>query len=254
MNLQGTLEDFSSGGVLRVLSSDGRTGALRFDGPASCSIYLHHGQLYFALDDDTDAALTTALVRPGRVSPDAWQAAVQAAGDRPIVGDLLVRQRAIQADALASVVLSVVYDPLISLFRAGVGDFAFEPGAAHWLGPFRAFSVDVIVAEVRRRVREVDEWESVMPTLDVLVSPVATLPGDATDVTMRREEFELISALDGPSSIDDLAGSLGRGRYSTARTVYGLHRAALVEVEAIRPRRKGELRALGHAGARRSPE
>ena len=50
MALHGTLEDFSSAGILRVLSSDGRTGALRFGGDSGCAVFLHHGQLYFALD------------------------------------------------------------------------------------------------------------------------------------------------------------------------------------------------------------
>ncbi len=235
MTLHGTLEDFSSGGILRVLSSDGRTGALTFGDEAGCVIYLHHGQLYFARDDRTDAALTAALVRPGRLTAEDWGAAVEEAGDRALVGELLLRNGAIHPDLLASVVLSVVYDPLISLFLAGVGDFEFEPDVMHWFGPFRAFPVDVIVGEVRRRVREVDEWGPVMPTLDVSVGACRTLPGDADEVTLGREDWELVAALVKARSIDELATDLGRGRYSTARIVYRLSRAGLVEVTADRP-------------------
>ncbi|HEY4377685.1 MAG TPA: DUF4388 domain-containing protein [Acidimicrobiales bacterium] len=155
MTLNGTLEDFSPAGILKVLSSEGRTGAVRFG--SHCTVYLHRGQLYFARDDQTDEALATALVRPGRLSPNDWAKAIEETGDRPMVGQLLVRAGAINADLLASVVLSVMYDPLISLFRDGGSDFEFEPDTAHWLGPFRAFPVDAIVTEVRRRVREADE-------------------------------------------------------------------------------------------------
>ena len=66
MTLNGTLEDFSPAGILKVLSADGRTGAVRFGGPHGCTVYLHRGQLYFARNEGTDAALATALVRPGR--------------------------------------------------------------------------------------------------------------------------------------------------------------------------------------------
>lgn len=230
MTLHGTLEDFSSGGILRVLSSDGRSGAIEFGGEAHCTVYLHHGELYFASDEHTETALATALVRPGRLTPEGWSRAVDEAGGRPIVGELLVRHGAISADLLASVVLSVMYDPLISLFLSGEGDFEFEPGAVHWLGPFRAFPVDVIVAEVRRRVREADEWATVMPTLDVLVSACPTLPGNEHEVTLRRDEWELVAALVGLRSIRQLAADLGRGLYSTARIAHRLSRAGLVEV------------------------
>jgi hypothetical protein len=230
MTLNGTLEDFSPAGILKVLSADGRTGAVRFGGPAGCTVYLHRGQLYFARNEATDEALATALVRPGRLTADDWGRAIDASGDRPMVGELLVRDGAIGPDLLASVVLSVVYDPLIELFRDGTGEFDFEPDTVHWLGPFRAFPVDAIVTEVRKRVREVDEWSSTIPGLDVWVEASRTLPGNAGQVTIQREDWELVTALSGPRTIAELATELGRGAYSTARVVNRLHQAGLVEV------------------------
>lgn len=230
MTLNGTLEDFSPAGILKVLSADGRTGAARFGGPAGCTVYLHRGQLYFARNEATDEALATALVRPGRLTADDWGRAIDASGERPMVGELLVRNGAIAPDLLASVVLSVVYDPLIELFRDGTGEFDFETDTVHWLGPFRAFPVDAIVSEVRKRVREVDEWSAAIPGLDVWVEARRTLPGTAAQVTLLREDWELVTALTGPRSIHELATELGRGAYSTARVVHRLQQAGLVEL------------------------
>jgi hypothetical protein len=230
MTLNGTLEDFSPAGILKVLAADGRTGAARFGGPAGCTVYLHRGQLYFARDERTDESLATALVRPGRLSADDWGRAIEASGDRPMVGELLVRDGAIAPDLLASVVLSVIYDPLIALFREGTGEFDFEPDTVHWLGPFRAFPVDAIIAEVRKRAREVDEWNTTIPSLSVWVEARRTLPGTAAQVTLLREDWELVTSLSGTRTITDLATDLGRGAYSTARVVHRLHQAGLVEV------------------------
>jgi hypothetical protein len=230
MTLNGTLEDFSPAGILKVLSDDGRTGAVRFAGERGCTVYLHRGQIYFARNERTDEALATALVRPGRLSADDWGRAIDAAGDRPTVGELLVRDGAIHPDLLASVVLSVIYDPLIDLFRDGTGEFDFDPDTVHWLGPFRAFPVDAIVGEVRKRVREVDEWSHRIPGLDCWVEASRTLPGNAAQVTILREDWELVTALSGPRTIAELASELGRGGYSTARVVHRLHQAGLVEV------------------------
>ena len=59
MTLNGTLEDFSPAGILKVLSADGRTGAVRFGGPHGCTVYLHRGQLYFAPVSYTHLTLPT---------------------------------------------------------------------------------------------------------------------------------------------------------------------------------------------------
>ncbi|HEV7720854.1 MAG TPA: DUF4388 domain-containing protein [Iamia sp.] len=230
MALNGSLDDYSPAGALRVLSSTGKTGAVRFTGSAGCTVYLNEGQLYFARGEGTDDALATALVRPGRVSPDAWSRAVEEAGDSPRVGELLIEHGGIDPDLMASVVLSVIYDPLITLFREGDGRFDFEPDTMHWIGPSRGFNVEAVVNEVRRRVRHVDEMSDIVPSTAAWVSPVRTLPDGASQVTLLREDWELVASLAGPRTIDELATAMGRGRYSTAMVVHRLARAGLLDV------------------------
>ena len=230
--LIGTLEDYSPAGVLQVLSSQGETGAVRFNGEGGCTVYLHEGQLYFAETTDTGEALAIALVRPGRLSPDDWDDATAAGYPTQEVGQELINTGAIDRELLASVVLSVIYDPLISLFRQGEGDFEFEPGTVHWMGPFRSFAVDAIVSEVRRRVREADEMAPLIPTLDVWVESARSLPSDRGTVNLRRDDWEIVVAAAGGRSLPDLAIELGRGMWSTARLVYRLASVHLLDVTA----------------------
>ena len=230
--LIGTLEDYSPAGVLQVLSSQGETGAVRFNGEGGCTVYLHEGQLYFAETTDTGEALAIALVRPGRLSPDDWDDATAAGYPTQEVGQELINTGAIDRELLASVVLSVIYDPLISLFRQGEGDFEFEPGTVHWMGPFRTFAVDAIVSEVRRRVREADEMAPLIPTLDVWVESARSLPSDRGTVNLRRDDWEIVVAAAGGRSLPDLAIELGRGMWSTARLVYRLASVHLLDVTA----------------------
>lgn len=230
MAMNGSLDDYSPAGALRVLSSTGRTGAVRFTGSAGCTAYLHEGQLYFARGEDTDDALASALVRPGRLSAEAWTRAVEEAGDEPRVGELLIEHGPIDPDLLASVVLSVIYDPLITLFREGDGRFDFEPDTMHWIGAYRGFNVEAIVNEVRRRVRQADEMSDVVPSTSAWVTPARTLPDGAAQVTLLREDWELVTSLQGPRTVNELATAMGRGRYSTAQVVARLARAGLLEV------------------------
>ncbi len=100
----------------------------------------------------------------------------------------------------------------------------------HWIGPFRGFNVEAIVNEVRRRVRTVDEMSHLIPSISAWVTAKRSLPEGAAQVTLLREDWELVTALAGPRTIGELAAALGRGQYSTAQIVYRLGRAGLLEV------------------------
>lgn len=233
--LNGTLEDNTPAGVLQMLSSQGETGAVRFSGSNSCTVYIDQGELYFAEDADTGEDLAMALVRPGRLTADEWDQATATGYPTESVGEAILATGSIDREMLASVVLSVIYDPLIQLFRAPEGDFEFEPGVVHWIGPFRSFSVDAIVAEVRRRTREADEMAPVIPSLDAWVRTARTLPPDHGNVSLRRDDWEVVITAANGATVNALAAELGRGRWSTARLVYRLASVNLLEVTESNP-------------------
>ena len=193
-------------------------------------MYLHDGELYFAETIETGEDLAVALVRPGRLNADEWDRSTSAGYPTETVGEALIDTGSISRELLASVLLSVIYDPLIQLFRAPEGEFSFEPGVIHWIGPFRTFSVDAIVAEVRRRTREADEMAPVLPSLDTVVRSTRSLPSDRPSVNLRRDDWEIVVAAAQGRTVAELAVDLGRGRWSTARLVYRLTAVNLLDV------------------------
>lgn len=231
--LNGTLEDNTPAGVLQVLSAQRATGAVRFSGESGCTVYLHDGELYFAETSDTGEDLAIAVVRPGRLDADEWDRSTAAGYPDETVGEQLIGTGSITRELLASIVLSVIYDPLIQLFRAPEGDFEFEPNVVHWIGPFRTFSVDAIVAEVRRRTREADEMAPIVPSLDAVVHAAHTLPEDRASVNLRRDDWEVVVAAAMGRTVSEIAVELGRGRWSTARLVYRLASVNLLDVEPV---------------------
>ncbi len=230
--MNGTLEDTTPAGVLQVLSSQRSTGAVRFLGESGCTVYLHRGELYFAESSETAEDLAVALVRPGRLTAEQWDSSTDAGYPTETVGETLIETGGITRDLLASVVLSVIYDPLIQLFRSPVGDYEFAPDVVHWIGPYRTFAVDAIVSEVRRRTREADEMAPVVPSLDAVVRSARTLPESHGSVTLRRDDWEVVIAAANGCTVNELAVELGRGRWSTARIVYRLASADLLMVTA----------------------
>lgn len=230
--MNGTLEDTTPAGVLQVLSSQRSTGAVRFLGDSACTVYLHRGELYFAENADTADDLAVALVRPGRLTADQWDSSTDKGYPTETVGEELVATGGITREMLASVVLSIIYDPLIQLFRAPEGDYEFSPDVVHWIGPYRTFDVDAIVSEVRRRTREADEMAPVVPSLDAVVRSARSLPETHGSVNLRRDDWEVVIAAATGCTVNTLAADLGRGRWSTARIVYRLANADLLMVSA----------------------
>ncbi len=230
--MNGTLEDTTPAGVLQVLSSQRKTGAVRFLGESGCTVYLHEGQLYFAEAAETAEDLAVALVRPGRLSAEEWDRCTETGYPTQTVGEELIDTGSITRDLLASVVLSVIYDPLIQLFRAPEGDYEFAPDVVHWIGPYRTFSIAAIVSEVRRRTREADEMAPLVPSLDAVVRSARTLPSNRGSVNLKRDDWEVVVAASTGLTVNELAVELGRGRWSTARLVYRLAGADLLMVTA----------------------
>lgn len=228
--LAGPLDDCSPAGALGVLASSGVTGAAHFTGRHPCTVYLERGRLYFVEGVDTGDALAVALVRGGRITADQWDEASAAGYVDQEVGDRLIEAGALNRDLLASVALSVSYDPLIDLFRYGAERFDVAEGIRHWLGPFRTFDVDAVMAEVRRRAREVDEMVTTFPSLDVVLAPNRVLPEGRATISLRRDEWELVAMLGRGRRLVDLAEDLGRGRWSTARIAHRLVTLRLLSV------------------------
>jgi hypothetical protein len=238
--LAGPLDDYSPAGALGVLASTGVTGAVQFTGARPCTVYLERGRLYFVEGVDTGDALAVALVRGGRITPDQWDEASAAGVANQEVGERLIESGALSRDLLASVALSVSYDPLIDLLRYGAERFDTAEGILHWLGPFRTFDVDAVMGEVRRRVREVDEMAGTIPTLDVVLAPNRLLPEGRTSVSLRRDEWELLSMLGRGRHLVELAEELGRGRWSTARIA---HRLVTMRLLSATPTETADLQA-----------
>ncbi len=233
MASHGTLEDFSSGRhpPRPLLRRPDRRDQVRWRPPAarvSCTT----ASCTSRQDEHTDAALAvgaraTGTGRRGRL--DRRRSTRRATGRSS--ASCSSASGAIHPDLLASVVLSVAYDPLIaSSERVKATSSSNRTRCTGSARSARSRSTSSST-EVRRRVREVDEWGSRSCRPSTSASRrCRTLPGDAHEVTLRREDWELMVAarrapldrraggrarprpvLDGPGRVPPQPGRSGRG-------------------------------------------
>ncbi|RIK10183.1 MAG: hypothetical protein DCC49_04320 [Acidobacteria bacterium] len=229
MALQGSLDDFTLPDVFQLLSRD-KTGALHLRGSTgSGTVFFQKGDIYYATAKKGDD-LGKSLVRSGIVEADAWKAAVAKAGRKESVGEALLKNSDIDRTAFEDFIRERIEEAIFDLFRWEQGRFDFRAEETHTIGSIFPLQVDPLIAEARRRL---DEWEIIkesIPSVDCSLSLVRSLPEDHLEVTLSREDWRIISAVDGTRRVTDVAEALGEGEFKTCQVLHGLVSAGLVEV------------------------
>lgn len=236
MALQGSLDDFTLPDVFQLLSRD-KTGALHLRGSTgSGTVFFQKGDIYYATAKKGDD-LGKSLVRSGIVEVDTWKAAVAKAGRKESVGEALLKNSEIDRTAFEDFIRERVEEAIFDLFRWEQGRFDFQAEESHTIGAIFPLQVDPLIAEARRRL---DEWEIIkesIPSVDCGLNLVRSLPEDHLEVTLSREDWRIISAIDGTRRVTDVAEALGEGEFKTCQVLHGLVSAGLVEVSEASAKR-----------------
>lgn len=129
-------------------------------------------------------------------------------------------------------------DALFELLRLEVGTFNFEAGSA---APHRAEPqmIDLVLADAQVRLGEWNEIARVVPHLDAVIDMAEHAPGQ--EVTVSRDQWQLLRSVAGGRSVHDLMDSLGRTEFDTCKSVKELVDAKLASIDVdAKPRRKAE--------------
>ena len=114
------------------------------------------------------------------------------------------------------------------------GVFEFQPRvAAPWATQLSS-SVETVLREARQRLIEWREIQAVIPSMDVRPRVVDELVPEA--VTLTRDRWRLIAAIDGRRSVHRLARTLGLGTYEVGRLLKSLVDDGIVTIDAERPK------------------
>ena len=114
------------------------------------------------------------------------------------------------------------------LLEAERGSFEFTPDTVG-MGPVTVnLEVDAVLAEARQRLVEWREIQVVIPSLDLHPRVVDSLP--AEEVTLSRERWRMVTAMDGRRSIRAIARGIGFTEYDTCRMVKSLMDDGIVEL------------------------
>jgi hypothetical protein len=123
---------------------------------------------------------------------------------------------------------------LVDLFSLREGNFSFAGGETA-----KTKDQSVPVADIVLQVTAaLDEWNSIRQRLGSLDAVYALRADGATkELTLTREQWQVMAGLDGKTSVREIAKKTGKGSVAVSKALYGFIEAGLateVEVPAVR--------------------
>jgi|GEM_PF-1588436 len=133
-----------------------------------------------------------------------------------------------QAAAVTGDVAQRVQEICFELLEADRGAFEFHPGRPS-LPAGTNMSVAEAMAQARQRLAEWQELQALIPSLDALPRLVPEL--DPGQVTLDREQWRVLTAVDGRRNLRSIGRALNMSDFDVCRTLRDLLEAKVVELD-----------------------
>ncbi|MDP9182109.1 MAG: DUF4388 domain-containing protein [Actinomycetota bacterium] len=233
MRLEGTLDAFSLPDIFQLLSYTKKTGALhlRRDGQHGV-VHVRDGAVTGGRGDVSRQALGRRLIGAGLVDDETLADAAEQVLDRPELGlgKTLVATGKVDAGAARDLAAEQASDAVFELLRWPNGEFAFVMDEQDPDDVGASLAVEDVVAEANRRLTAWQELEDRVPSVDAVVSIVAT---PTAEPAFSREEWALLSLVNGTRSVSDLVSLAGTGEFVVVAALADLAERGLVQVGGV---------------------
>ena len=238
MAIEGPLKELNIHDVFQLLDLGRKTGVLRVTSELRQNagvVHFDRGAVIAAHITSNPHVLGELLLRSGKLREEdlARARALQAAGDRRRLGEILVAIDAVGRRELDRCVRAQVEEVVFELMSWSEGYFSFVEGAVDRTAIEAPVSIptEALLMEAARRI---DEWariETKVPHLGMVPRLLAP-EDDASPLDLVPFEWEVLAAVDAIHDVRAIAEALGRSDFDVARTIYGLTSAGVVILEA----------------------
>ncbi|MPZ70317.1 MAG: DUF4388 domain-containing protein [Actinobacteria bacterium] len=230
--LKGSLEEFPLSDIFRLIAGARKTGRLEITRRAgSGGVYFRNGEIYFAESSVTREPLGQKLVRAGVLSErDLMKALDEHAASGMRVGEVLVRNGAIDKSQLAVAIRSQVQDAASDCLKWEVGEFEFESSSEVVAEiPIRV-SVDYVIMEASRLIDDVAGTERKLRSRKMILRRVADISEAKTNLRLSTGEERIFLLVNGERPISEIIGDADSDELDVLRTLHGLLASGMIEV------------------------
>ena len=230
--LKGTLDDFALPDIFRLVMVAKRTGKLDIVRSAgSGKVFFREGEVYYAESTVAREPLGQKLIRSGALTEGGLLKALDenaSTGER--VGEILVRNGAVNPEQLQAAVREQIEDSVFDLLRWDLGDFNWEGGVIADVEVPISISVENLIMESSRRLDELHVILRKIPSENAVPAMASAPPEGAVEINITPQEWRMLVLVDGHRTIHDIAQQVGMDDFAVMRGIYGLLSAGLVEI------------------------
>jgi hypothetical protein len=237
MALKGRLRDFNITQLLNLVNLARKTGTLSVEASGQqARMCFREGKLVFASLGTQDGHLAQVLFKAGKLSQEQTRTILARAGSTSDkrLGMMLIESGHVTQDDILRSVRQYTQDVVFRVFTWSEGTFLFEPNA---LPPEDRITVplslDSIIIEGTRRVREWEELQDELPSLDMALRFTDRPDARLRNINLTVEEWRVVSYINPRNSIRQIAKANNMSDFQIRRVVYGMLQAGLVEL--VRP-------------------
>jgi hypothetical protein len=237
MALKGNLRDFSITQLLNLINVAQKTGSLLVDGPSEkIWVFFREGKLAYAQAGEEDNSLATVLYKTNKINAAQYRAIRERAGninDKEL-GLMLINANYISQQDIITSLQNHFINVINRLFTWVEGLFRFEN---ELFPPENKITVRVslenIIIEGSRRMRELEQLNDEIPSLDMALKFTDRPGTNIKNVNLSVEEWRVVSYINPKNTIRQIAATAKMSELEMRRIVYGLLQAGLVEI--VRP-------------------
>ncbi|MEO8323505.1 MAG: DUF4388 domain-containing protein, partial [Actinomycetota bacterium] len=230
--LRGSLEEFALSDIFLLIAGARKTGRLEISRRAgSGGVYFRNGEIYFAESSLTREPLGQKLVRAGVLRErDLMKALDEHAASGMRVGEVLVRNGAIDKSQLAVAIRSQVQDAASDCLKWEVGEFEFESSSEVVAEiPIRV-TVDYVIMEASRLLDDVAGTERKLRSRKMVLRRVADVTEAKTNLRLSTGEERIFLLIDGERPVSEILAEADDDELTVLRTLHGLLSCGMIEV------------------------
>ncbi len=234
IQLHGQLAGFHVPELLGFLNLNRKSGVLEVsNGTHTAGIFFDTGEVVWARTNDARLRLGALLLRTRQISREQYARveSVMLLRDGMKFGAAAVEEGVLTDDALQDALKLQVAEIVFDCYPWSEGSFAFNDSLRL---PEHAVTIACEICNlIMEGARRIDEWQECIQLFpdDAVVLRRAPHPEMPSDFTLSREEWELLSRVDGHTPLRELAPA-GSDPLDTYRLLYGLLANRLIEAGA----------------------
>lgn len=127
---------------------------------------------------------------------------------------------------------SAVEDLTFDLMRWDRGEFTWSSDASSPSGPEAAIDVEDLLREVSRRLEELAQIHSLVPSEEAVLTMAPQPPEGAVQINITPAEWRVLVLVDGHRTVSEIAGAAHLDDLDAMKLLYGLAAAGLVTAGA----------------------